>query len=218
MGSKRKDSQFPREKDGYDPWAGLIFDTAGNLYGTTRWGGVHGYGTVFQLAPGANGAWTENILHSFVHNNQDGVEPFAGLIFDTDGNLYGTTLEGGSYADGTVFQLAPEAKGKWKEGVLHRFRGRDGVHPIASLIFDATGNLYGTTTEGGLYNYGTVFRLVPGANGAWTENVLHKFFDNHQDGFHAGAALIFDAAGNLYGTTAEGGAYDYGTVFEIVTH
>jgi uncharacterized repeat protein (TIGR03803 family) len=263
---------FSSGKDGFYPNGGLIFDTAGNLYGTTYSGdALYGYGRVFELTP-KTGGWGEKILQSFVGGNH-GAYPTAGLIFDTAGNLYGTTLS-------TVFELTPESEG-WAETILHSFsnNGTDGTYPEASLIFDAAGNLYGTTYSGGtgpcvggcgtvfeltptgggtwtetiLYNFGNrtdgiaglifdasgnlygatalggtgpcsyygvvlgcgiVFELMPQAGGGWTETVLHSF-SNTPDGAWPKGSLIFDAAGNLYGTTELGGAYGNGTVFEI---
>ena len=113
-------------------------------------------------------------------NGTDGAGPYAGLIFDAGGNLYGTTAEGGTYGVGTVFEVTPAAGGGWTEKVLHSFNGTDGYYPLASLIFDAAGNLYSTTQYGGAYGYGTVFELTPTAGGGWTERVLHSF--NGTDG------------------------------------
>jgi uncharacterized repeat protein (TIGR03803 family) len=214
---------FGNGKDGADP-AGLAFDAHGNLYGTTIGGGAYGgAGTVFQLAPGAHGKWTEKVLHSFSYENYDGYSPWAGVIFDTAGNLYGTTSAGGTNSTdcnsdgcGTVFQLTPGAKGKWKEKLLHSFGfGKDGFLPYAGLIIDAAGNLYGTTYYGGARNLGTVFRLTPEADGEWREQVLHSF-GNGNDGFDPVAGLTIDAAGNLYGSTPDGGVYgNNGTVFRL---
>jgi uncharacterized repeat protein (TIGR03803 family) len=196
--------------DGNSPVAGLIFDAAGNLYGTTAGGGTYGYGTVFELTPTAGGSWTEQVLHNF-GNGTDGFYPYAGLIFDKNGNLYGTTYKGGAYGAGTVFELTPTGGGGWAEQVLHNFgNGTDGTYPEAGLIFDAAGNLYGTTAGGGTSAGGTVFELT--ATG--TETVLHNF-GNGTDGSYLLAGLIFNAGGNLYGTTNEGGAYGAGTVFEL---
>lgn len=219
--------------DGNNPWASLIMDAAGNLYSTTYGGGSNGYGTVFQLVPGSHDTWTENVLYSFASNGTDGYAPEASLIFDAAGNLYGTTLLGGAsgtgcggYGCGTVFGLWPGTNGTWTEAVLYSFcsvRGcTDGLGPQAGLISDAAENLYGTTYGGGSsrtgcqgYGCGTVFRLTPGANGKWKESVLHSFKRRLKDGYWPYAGLIFDAAGNLYGTTIYGGAYANGTVFEI---
>jgi uncharacterized repeat protein (TIGR03803 family) len=205
--------------DGNYPEAGLTFDTAGNLYGTTASGGSEscfgGCGTVFELTPAAGGTWTERVLHTF--GGADGDEPRAGLVFDASGNLYGTTFQGGTYDLGTVFELTPAAGGTWTEKVLHSFgNGTDGANPTASLIFGASGNLYGTTEDGGTSTAGTVFELTPAAGGTWTEQVLHNFNDNRTDGWQPYAGLILDAAGNLYGTTYYGGTHnESGTVFEI---
>ncbi|MFI5115931.1 MAG: choice-of-anchor tandem repeat GloVer-containing protein, partial [Terriglobales bacterium] len=211
--------------DGAFPQAGLIFDTAGNLYGTTSLGGAYGFGTVFELTPTAGGTWTEKVLYSFKNDGTDGSNPKAGVIFDAAGNLYGTTSLGGAgvcqgAGCGTVFELTPAAGGTWTEKVLHSFGGAtDGVIPEAGLIFDAAGNLYGTTGYGGPYNWGTVFELTPAAGGTWTENVLYSF-QGGADGAGPAAGLVFDAAGNLYGTTEVGGAgvcqgNGCGTVFEL---
>src|ERR1022692_2790827 len=202
--------------DGNNPYSSLIFDAAGNLYGTTVGGGPSGDGTVFELTPGAGGTWTEKVLHSF-SGGADGTHPYAGLIFDAAGNLYGTTDLGGAYGYGTVFELTPAAGGTWTEKVLHNFNneGTDGIERLGPLIIDAAGNLYGTTYQGGAYNsYGTVFELTPAAGGTWTEKVLHSF-GNGTDGLIPYGGLIFDAAGNLYGTTGYGGTNDLGTVFEL---
>ena len=207
---------FSGGTDGIHPYAGLIFDAAGNLYGTTDLGGAYGYGTVFELTPAAGGTWTEKVLHNFNNGGTDGTRPYARLTFDAAGNLYGTTYGGGAYNSyGTVFELTPAAGGTWTEKVLHSFgSGTDGLIPYGGLIFDAAGNLYGTTAYGGTNDLGTVFELTPKAGGGWTEKVLYSFGDG-TDGVSPLAGLIFDAAGNLYGTTQHGGTYNYGTVFEI---
>jgi len=202
--------------DGNAPYAALIADAAGNLYGTTYSGGAYGYGTVFRLLLGANGKWTETVLHSFDFGN-DGVLPCARLIFDAAGNLYGTTRAGGAYGYGSIFQLAPGAKGTWTETVLHNFNNSDGFFPYAGLTFDRAGNLYGTTLYGGAYGYGTVFQLALGASGTWIETVLYSFSSNSTDGAYPYGGVLFDAAGALYGTTYSGGAYGYGTVFQLAT-
>ena len=188
-------------KDGVAPYAGLIVDAAGNLYGTTHVGGAYGGGTVFELSPKAGGGWTETVIYAF-GNGTDGVFPSGSLIRDALGSLYGTTSQGnGAYSGGTAFQLTPTAGGGWTETVIHVFgNGTDGARPIGSLIFDASGNLYGTTTLGGAQNLGTVFELAPAAGGGWTESVLHAFA-NLSNGFNPVGGLVFDTAGNLYGTT-----------------
>jgi uncharacterized repeat protein (TIGR03803 family) len=203
-----------RGTDGSNPTASLIFDAAGNLYGTTNLAGAYGVGTVFELSPTASGGWTETTLYAF-GNGSDGQRPASALIFDPQGNLYGTTEQGGIYGLGTVFELSPAVSGGWTETVLHSFgNGTDGQYPEASLIFDAAGNLYGTTTEGGTYKNGAVFKLTPNA-GSWTEKILHSFNPNGIDGDIPFAGLVMDKTGNLYGTTNYGGAYGCGAVFEL---
>jgi len=202
--------------DGDQPTAGMIFDKLGNLYGTTTKGGFYGHGTVFELIPN-NGTWTEKVLHSFNANGKDGYFPASVLIFDAAGNLYGTTVHGGSSTTcydgcGTVFELTPGTNGKWTEKILHEFNGTDGDLPDSSLILDAAGNLYGTTFAGGATNYGLVFELTL-SNGKWTQKVLHEF--NGKGGSVPDAGLVLDAAGNLYGTTSAGGASNYGLVFQL---
>jgi uncharacterized repeat protein (TIGR03803 family) len=223
---------FGSGEDGWLPRAGLIFDASGNLYGTTYDGGAYGSGTVFELSPRGDGDWTETILHDFDNTSTDGAHPYAGLILDADGNLYGTTFFGGAFTStsscptttgrggcGTVFELTPQAGGGWTESILHNFEAgsTDGYLPSAGLIFDATGNLYGTTIGGGGIRGGTVFKLTPAAGGVWNETLLYTFSSSKLgNGASPAASLIFDADGNLYGTTAFGGAHDLGTVFEII--
>lgn len=210
-------------RDGYEPRAALIFDKAGNLYGTTSFGGHYGDGTVFELSPNANGTWTETILHHF--SGKDGLLPEARLVFDKAGNLYGTTSEGGSSISsapcspqgcGTVFELKHRPDGSWAEKVLHNFddNGVDGFTPVASIAFDSAGNLYATAEEGGAYNFGILFELTPKPHGEWTETILHNFNQDGTDGIHPGSGLLFDASGNLYGTTSGGGP-GRGTAFEF---
>jgi hypothetical protein len=206
--------------DGENPAAGLIFDTAGNLYGTTP-GGGHlgcgdiwpGCGVVFKLTPNANGSWTESVLYKFcsLTSCADGAAPFAGLIFDGAGNLYGTTVAGGFNNGGTAFKLKPHTDGSWTESLL--YRENNGLIPEAGLIFDAAGNLYGTTTQGGINGYdGVVFKLKPNSNGSWTYSVVHYF----HSAFNPTAGLIFDASsGSLYGTVLHGGPAGGGAVFKL---
>jgi uncharacterized repeat protein (TIGR03803 family) len=187
--------------DGADPFAGLVMDRTGNLYGAAERGGAYGYGTVFKLSPSGH----ETVLHSFGAGT-DGQSPYAGLIMDNAGNLYGTTEGGGAYGYGTVFKL--DSKGK--ETVLYSFgAGSDGEYPEASLLMDGAGNLYSTTALGGAYGNGTVFKLSPSGD----ETVLLSFTGS--DGDLPQAGLAVDRAGNLYGTTVFGGAYDFGTVFKL---
>jgi uncharacterized repeat protein (TIGR03803 family) len=151
---------FTLGPDGQGPDDGLIFDTAGNLYGTTQYGGPDDAGTVFKLMPNSDGSWTETVLYSFT-GGADGFEPQAGLIFDTAGNLYGTTPGGGAAGLGVVFKLVPNSNGKWKETVLHSFFDHPGADPFPGVIFDAKGNLYGTTAGDTTKTFGSVFEITP---------------------------------------------------------
>ena len=208
---------FSTGTDGSYPAAGLIFDQAGNLYGTTSSNemrrydqGVHG--TVFELTPNPDGSWAEIVLYDF-SNLADGGNPEAGLIFDQAGNLYGTTVHGGGSSSGAVFELTPNPDGSWTETVLHHFNGKNGAYPYGSLVFDAAGNLYGTTSAGGAYGYGVIFRLKPNASGGWNATTLYSFVGH--PGAYPHDGLILDAAGNLYGTTTGDGTTTFGSVFEI---
>ncbi len=207
---------FQGGTDGSSPWAGLILDSAGDLYGTTTDGGSMGYGTVFELTP-SNGGWSESVLYSF-EGGPDGEFPLANLASDPTGNLYGTTEYGGSTncpsGCGTVFKLT-HSNGGWSESLLYSFQGgNDGEAPfIGGLIFDSGGNLYGTTWGGGSGDWGTVFRLTP-LSGGWSETVLHSFTAS-PDGAEPAAGLTLDAEGNLYGTTVRGGTAGEGIVYEI---
>ncbi|MGH6796408.1 MAG: choice-of-anchor tandem repeat GloVer-containing protein [Methylocella sp.] len=217
---------FSGGTDGSYPAAGLIFNSQGNLYGTTSSGGANGYGTVYELIPASDGGWTETVLYNFcsLANCSDGSRPVAGLILDSKGNLYGTTANGGGSGCsasgpggcGTVFELTRTGGGVWNETVLHTFSGypSDGAIPLAGLIADSRGNMYGTTSLGGANGYGTVFELTP----AGVETVLFNFCFTPKCsyGIYPQAGLLADSKGNLYGTTLEGGnPYGYGTVFEL---
>jgi uncharacterized repeat protein (TIGR03803 family) len=190
-------------QDGSGPWDKVILDKAGSLYGTTREGGTNGGGIVFKLAPGTGASWTETILHDFPATPRDGGLSYAELVQDKSGDLYGTTSGGGTgNGDGTVFKLTHTASG-WKETLLHSFQGPDGSQPIAGLIFDAKGNLYGTTQVGGANGEGTVFELTPTADGRWKHTILYDF-PQFRNGGGPVSTLAFDKAGNLYGTAAGG--------------
>ena len=210
--------KFTGGTDGGDPFGGLIFDAAGNLYGTAQNFGASGFGTVFKLTPNSDGSWKESVLYSFT-GGADGGVPRAGVIFDAAGsNLYGTTACCGAGKRGVVFELTSNSNGSWKESVLYSFTGgADGSTPYAGLIFDAAGkNLYGTTFLGGVLTScgmgcGTVFKLTPNSNGSWTESVLYSFTSGA--GRRPYAGVIFDAAGNLYGTATK--SQKYGTVFKL---
>jgi uncharacterized repeat protein (TIGR03803 family) len=205
--------------DGNVPRGPLVFDAAGNLYGTTRGGGTDNCGTVFALSPNPDGDWTEKIIHSFSNSGPDGCAPYGGVILDAAGNLYGTTSGGGTYGWGTAFEFSKQAGGGWKEKLLHTFGGStDGWAPLAGLVFDATGNLYGTTEFGGaqlVNDGGTVFQLLPQPNGSWRERLIANFTIEGSSPQEPAGSLVFDAAGNLYGTSVLGGHDDNGTAFEL---
>jgi uncharacterized repeat protein (TIGR03803 family) len=221
--------------DGARPQAGLVFDSSGNLYGTTLEGGAActlnsgGCGTAFELSPpgGAN-PWSETVLYDFCQTVQevclDGNYPTSQLTIDSMGNLYGTTEEGGSghwaqnNGAGTVFEISPGSNG-WTHTVLYSFCSLgsgnacpDGAKPISGVTFDAAGNLYGTTENGGGiggHAYGTVYELSPTANG-WMQSVVYSFYAP----IEPGAPISFDSAGNLYSTTMQGGI-GFGSVFRL---
>jgi len=207
---------FNTNANGYRPNSPLVFDPAGNLYGTTGGGGAYGSGTVFELTPKAGGGWEHRILHNFGHDAGDGSGPQSDLIFDAAGNLYGTTFLGGLYGTpycgggcGVVFELSPTVSGGWAEKIIYKFGPAnscvDGCGPNPRLILDASGlGLYGTTQEGGALGLGALFELMPAGSGRWKERVVHSF-GNSTDGWGPDPGLIFDAAGNLYGATNYGG-------------
>lgn len=205
--------------DGKTPLLNLIFDSSGNLYGVTLSGGTHGVGTVYELSPGGGGKWTESVLYNFNgkigSSSNDGADPEAGLVFDSPGNLYGTTTLGGNSQKGVAYELSPDAGGSWDETVIWEFgSGSDGANPNGVLIFDAAGNLYGTTENGGENNYGTAFELIF-SGGAWTESILYEFGSTSNDGIYPLCSLAFGPDGYLYGTTTGGGTKGYGTVFKL---
>jgi uncharacterized repeat protein (TIGR03803 family) len=220
--------------DGQSPQSSVVFDAAGNLYGTAD-GGLFGCGIVYKLAPTQNGPWTETIIHQFdaFNGHNDGCEPVGSLIFDKAGNLYGTTSQGGGGTSdtfctngcGTVFKLTPNKDGSWTETILHAMHkggggSPDGQNPFDSVVFDNAGNLYGTTLAGGPDDLGTVFELTPATRGKWTETLLFKFHDlvnNPPDGANPMAGVVLDPAGDLYGTTTGGGGGlgGGGTVFKL---
>ena len=268
---------FTGGADGFGPGGAVVFDNAGNLYGTTPDGGnLHkcnggGCGVVYEISPVRGGGWKQTVLHTFTggadgavgslgplfldkKGNLFGVAelagdptclcgtvfkllagaqgtwkfhtiyafkgipnagfPYGGVIADAKGNLYGTTYYGGANGMGSVFKLTHGATGKWTQRLLHSFKpGTDGNSPTSTLVFDAHGNLYGTTSAGGDANGdGTVFKLTP-ASGKWKESVVHRFKYN-PDGANPYYGLVLDNAGNLYGTTAIGGVGG-GVVFEL---
>lgn len=253
------------------PLMGVAFDRAGNLYTTGEANGhTYTYGGVVELSPNANGTWNEQVLYDFNntdgadpagiavdrHNNvfcsvtngwsydaglifglasitpirrypltiypfrggTDGAGPYGTPIFDASNNLYGTTAGGGAYGAGTAFKLTHNGFNLfWTKSTLYSFRGgSDGTDPVLGLAFDAHGNLYGTTYQGGALNFGTVYELSPNPDGTWTENVIYPF-QGGIDGQWPSGSVVVDSAGNIYGTTSAGGSgtNPYGTVFRL---
>jgi uncharacterized repeat protein (TIGR03803 family) len=209
----------------------VIFDSAGNLYGTTQFGGgtdatcPNGCGTVYELTPNLQGTWDETILYQF-QGRSDGAAPHASLLLDAQGNLYGTTQSGGSTncssGCGTVFKLTQTQLGVWEKTILHTFGGvavSDGTLPSGPLIFDNTGDIFGTTTAGGTTTAcfpdgcGTVFELRPSSGGSWQHHIIHKFGGGQ--GVFPDGGVILDSAGNLYGTTIAGSNLGQGVLFEL---
>jgi len=210
--------------DGAFPLAGLIMDSSGNLYGTTSGGGTNGDGTVFELV-NSSGSYALKILYSFGPSATDGIQPLGGVIMDSAGNLFGTTVSDrgpyscGLVSCGTVFELVNSSSG-YTEKILYTFTDSSGANPRAGLIMDSSGNLYGTTSSEGAYGSGTVFELT-NSSGSYVIGVLHNFGATRSDGVNPIASLLMDRFGDLFGTTSKGGSqtacdhYGCGTVFEL---
>jgi uncharacterized repeat protein (TIGR03803 family) len=200
---------------------GLTMDSTGNIFGAT-------YHYVFELSPNGTGGWNSAVLHTFT-SLTDGVAPCDTPVVDSAGNVYGTTFQGGTYNLGIVYKLSLGTTGTWNETILHSFKGAndlnlfDGSNPFAGLVLDAAGNLYGTTVYGGHSDIcsggscsGTAFELIaPVGIGSYKEKIL-RVFGIGKDGAYPYGRLIFDSAGNLYGTTSGGGTLGGGTVFKII--
>lgn len=200
--------------DGYYPYGGVIADKSGNLYGTVS-SGAAGYGAVYELA-NSGGTWNESLIHIFTGGATDGAYPQDGsLVFDKAGNLYGVTYQGGSFGYGIVFELSLSG-GKWTETILHNFAGypKDGTYPTSGLVFDAAGNMYGTTYQGGSHNYGSAF-IMTLSKGKWTEKVIHSFPAGNGGDYPVGG-LTVGKNGYFYGVTIYGGAtYNDGIVYRL---
>src|SRR5579864_2916212 len=187
------------------PYAGLVLDKHGNLYGTEPYGGENSQGMVLKFTTVGDAT----VLYAFGGQSGDGLQPNAGLVFDKQGYLYGTTVYGGANNMGTVFKLAPSGT----ETVLHTFGSQsgDGIYPFDGLVLDQHGNLYGTTYRGGANGYGAVFKVTPSG----TETVLYSFGSQSGDGLYPFAGLVLDKQSDLYGTTLQGGANGYGAIFKV---
>lgn len=219
--------------DGSIPSAGLLMDRSGNLYGTTQFSGSAGHGVVFRLSPppGKLGSWTETVLWNFASNKKNnGWAPgFGKLNMDASGDIYGTTQAGGGKNEGIVFELSPEGDGTYTFSIVHSFSGPDGAVPEYGVAIDGSGNLYGTTQEGGPKNpnctggaggCGIVYKLTQ-SSGKWTGAILFKFTGG-TNGSNPVSPISLDQAGNLYGTFSSGGlaggcaAVGCGGVFKLV--
>ena len=200
--------------DGGNPYSGLTSDGAGNFYGTGLIGGSANQGVVYELSP-TGASWKQTVLHSFA-GKSDGNAPYAGVAFDSHGNLLGTTYGGGSAGLGIVYRLSPQSSGSWKETILHVFQGQsasDGAEPFSGVLLDKSGNIYGAASAGGTFNYGAVFELV--AANKFSSTLLHSFNLDNKDGTFPNG-IIFDLKGNLLGTTQGAGQNDgNGTVFKL---
>jgi uncharacterized repeat protein (TIGR03803 family) len=206
---------FTAGSDGGAPWGGLLLDSAGNLYGTVKGDFTLSAG-IFELSPGSSG-WTNTILYN--------VYSGPGLVFDKTGNLYGS-MGGGTASVGAVGELSP-GSGGWSYSELYSFCPQygcpDGWSEPAPPIFDHQGNLWGVATYGGISlppcanngGCGVVFEMTPNGDGTWTYNVIHFFASSSTDGQFPQGGLAMDAAGNFYGTTEDGGAYNHGTIFKL---
>jgi uncharacterized repeat protein (TIGR03803 family) len=200
---------FTGQDDGGTPWSGVVFDAAGNAYGTTTGGGSNGAGTIYQMTP-SGGSWTLSTIHAFL-DGSEGSGSMCNLLLDSSGNLWGTTRYDGPTGAGTAFELSPSGGG-WNLNVLYAFPGFTGSRSMSGLLADRQGNLYGTIVQGGQYGGGQVFKLAPSGYG-WIYTSLHDFYGT--DGAGPEGQLVLDGNGNLYGTTYTGGAYDKGVVWEI---
>ena len=205
---------FTGGADGATGSAGRMILRRGHLYGAATAGGTYGSGVVFELRPTGGGEWNFRTIYSF-RGQPDGSFPYGALLFDSLGNIYGTTYYGGTNGIGSVYQLSPgDSISEWNESVLYSFQeGTDGNSPISNLVADTVGNLYGTTSEGGLGS-GTIFKLSPDGSGHWTETVVHSF-QGPPDGAFAYNGMVVDRFGNFYGATVHGGDADDGSVYKF---
>jgi uncharacterized repeat protein (TIGR03803 family) len=220
------------DSSGTAPLAGVIFDKAGNLYGTTEFGPT-GDGSVFELSKNSRGEWTERTIYSF--DRSVGAYPQADLVFDNQGNLYGTTLQGGTgtclsnSGCGSVFELTPQPDGSWAETTIHLFTDAkgDGGMPSSGVVLDNAGNVYGMTQYGGnglcesssegfgyMYGCGVVYEFTPHSDGSWSETIVYNFVRGGGFGVFPSGELFLGAANHLFGVTADGGD-GIGAVFEL---
>lgn len=211
------------ETTNFWPQGGLIEDSTGNLYGTTKGGGTYGVGSFYELSPPtqSGGAWTETTLYNFPSYGNTGYVPSSDLVTDSNGAFYGTTWIGGDSVCncGLVYKLVPPLKkgAAWNEKVLYAFTSAnaDGRLPNSSLLRTTKGIIYGVTQQGGAWNGGTIFQLTPGTGGTYTEQVLYSFGDLADASTPAGP-LLMDSSGALYGVTSLGGTFNQGAVFKFI--
>jgi len=207
--------RFTGAGDGGSPFSTVLFDSSGNMYGTTVHGGTSNFGTIFKLTSTGGGNYTESAIYSFA-GGMDGENPYDGLIADTAGNYYGTTANGGGSSNcpdgcGTVFELSPNGSG-WTEKILYRFQGpNDGENPNSGLVMDSAGNLYGNTWQGGPGGGGTVYKLT-NSGGNWTETTIYSV---PVSGFAVGR-VVKDSSGNLYEALQGGGGFGEGQIFVLM--
>jgi uncharacterized repeat protein (TIGR03803 family) len=204
---------FTGGDDGSGPGSRVTVDRAGRIYGMTPTGGANGLGTIYKIGPLSSGASTFKVIHAFT-GGADGSSGSAGRMILRDGHLYGAATTGGSNGSGVVFELTPRALGGWDFRTIYTFQGQpDGSFPYGALLFDDSGNIYGTTYYGGANGIGAVYKLSPQPVGEWTEEVIYSF-QQGTDGNSPISNLVFDKAGNLYGTTSEGGL-GRGVIFKL---
>ena len=208
---------FTGGTDGGGGGAGrLLVDAAGNLYGVCTIGGANGFGNVFELSQ-SQGKWTLTTLYSF-KDQPDGALPYGGVVFDKSGNLYGTTYYAGANDFGTVYKLTHSGS-TWTESVLYSFKGgMDGASPISSLVEDASGNFYGTTSDGGASNCscGVIFKMTKASSGKWSESVVYRFPGTPSPGFAYNGMVGNAAATTFYGATVHGGSDNDGAIYKFV--
>jgi uncharacterized repeat protein (TIGR03803 family) len=214
-GNERVVYSFTGGNDGADPAVQLLFDASGDAFGTSVSGGADGCGTAYELKPAGRAQWQQTLLHTF-SCGADGKNPYGGLVADAMGNLYGTTVAGGSGGTcdgdgcGTVYELTPSG-----ETVLYNFTGaNDGFGPGGPVVFDRSGNLFGTTPDGGAHGLGVVYELSP-SSGGWQYRVLHAFSGGADGAVGSLGALLVDAKGALYGLAESGGANGLGTIYKL---
>jgi uncharacterized repeat protein (TIGR03803 family) len=194
------------------PFGNIVSDAAGNIYGVAA-GGTAGASSVYELSPGAGGIWTESVIYTFNNTGGGPWEATAGLTIDAAGNLYGSSGGGGAFGMGTIYELTPNADGSWSETVLYSFNSSDGYAPSSALVFDASGNIYGTTSTGGIA-WGTVFELSPTSGGGWTEKVLYSLPGSASLAV-PNSPVWLDSAGNIFATAFGVGYPPHGAVFEL---